>query len=294
MDYIIQEIELLLQILISLKKDCNKKLATSPEGELIRPKVRNRPVYMHSIAVGTYSTGKTRYVRTEISEDSALLQKLAVKEYLRIVLKRLDHNIQLLHRAKAGLLPVGYDTIRSLMRRPYQGIPDDLFRDAFLTISGNGSPSLPAAIAGPDHLAIQHQWASQPFEQSTYRPQQKIHTTSRGLKVRTRAELLIAEALYRYDIPFRYEQVIHCGRYELAPDFTFLDAEGCEFYWEYCGMMADPGYRDHQLWRRGKYESMGINEWTNMIYTYDASDSIDMREIEAIIKARILPRMQAA
>ena len=31
-----------------------------------------------------------------------------------------------------------------------------------------------------------------------------------------------------------------------------------------------------------------------MICTYDAKDSIDMREIEAIIQTKVLPRMQAA
>ena len=59
-------------------------------------------------------------------------------------------------------------------------------------------------------------------------------------------------------------------------------------------MMGDPSYRDHQLWRRSMYESIGITEWNDMICTYDANDRIDMREIEAIIQTKVLPRMQAA
>ena len=294
MDYIIQEIELLLQILILRRKKCNKGLAASPDGGLIRPKVRNRPVYMHSITDGTYSNGQPRYARKELSEDSDLFQKLVLKEYLRIVLKRLDHNIRVLERAKAGLIPIGYDAIRSLMRRPYRDISDEVFQRAFHSMFAAAPSDLFPCSSVPGFLAMQHEWASQPFEQSTYRPEEKIHTTSRGLKVRSRAELLIAELLYRYDIPFRYEQVIRCGKYELAPDFTFLDSNGNEFYWEYCGMMGDPSYRDHQLWRRSMYEGIGITEWNDMICTYDAKDSIDMREIEAIIQTKVLPRMQAA
>lgn len=56
-------------------------------------------------------------------------------------------------------------------------------------------------------------------------------------------------------------------------------------------MMADPIYRKHQIWRRGMYESVGIAEWTNMIFTYDLGDEIDMREIESIILSKILPCM---
>ncbi len=57
-------------------------------------------------------------------------------------------------------------------------------------------------------------------------------------------------------------------------------------------MMSEIYYADRQLWRRGLYESVGINEWTNMIYTYDDTDSVDMREIEAIIRTKILPRIR--
>ena len=57
-------------------------------------------------------------------------------------------------------------------------------------------------------------------------------------------------------------------------------------------MMSDPAYRNHHLWRRDVYENFGVTEWDNMIITYDAKDSIDMREIEAIIKTKILPRVQ--
>ncbi|MBQ9015904.1 MAG: hypothetical protein IJ109_07245 [Firmicutes bacterium] len=277
MDYIIQEIDLLLQILLSRRAICSKRLSLSPPGGLNRVMVRKRPVYSHAVPRGRYSGGSIRYQRTEISEDDPLLRELALKEYLRITLRILDNNIRVLECAKAGLKSLEFSTVRSQMRRPYQALDKELLSLAFL----DGSS-----------LSAQHAWAARPFEQSTYRPEEKIHITSRGLAMRSRAELLIAEMLYRFDIPFRYEQVIRAGRYELAPDFTFLDADGNEFYWEYCGMMSVPGYRDHQLWRRKMYESIDICEWTNMICTYDASDGIDMREIEAIIRTKILPRMQ--
>ena len=212
------------------------------------------------------------------------MKQLTLKEYLRIALHILDRNIRSLKNAKAGLVPLTFETVRTQMRKPYQAVSDTLLSMGF---SEDGIVRL-----GDGHFPFQHEWAAQAYEKSAYRPQDKTHYTSRGLAVRSRAELLIAEKLYQYDIPFRYEQVIHVGKYELAPDFTFLDYRNEEFYWEYAGMMEDPKYQSHQLWRRSVYESIDIDEWTNMIYTYDAADSIDMREIEAIIQTRILPKMR--
>ena len=281
MDFIIKEIDMLLQILISQKNIYKHSLSKCPPGSLIRVSRRKKPVFMHSIPDGICPSGQIRYRRRTITETSSLLHQLALKEYLRVALKLLDQNIRVLQHAKAGLLPMGFEAVRTRMRKPYHAVSDMILSEQF------------ACDHLPEGSSLrQHKWAAAPYERSTYRPEEKKHTTSRGLAVRTRAELLIAEQLYIYNIPFRYEQVIHIGSYELAPDFTFLDFSGNEFYWEYCGMMGDEQYRSHQLWRRGMYESIGITEWDNMIYTYDAKDSIDMREIAAIIETKILPRLQ--
>ena len=283
MDFIIWEIDRLLQFLKILKDNYTDRLHTCPAGGLNRNFEDGRPKYQHAVPKGTYSSGQHKYKKKSLEEDSPLLQQLMLKEYLRVVLRRLDHNIRCLQKARDSFLPLDFKTIRTLMRNTYATLPDRLLLSGF-----QADDRLP----GGDPFLKQRRWAGLPFRQSDYRPEEKIHITSRGLAVRTRAELLIAEMLYRYDIPFRYEQVVIAGKYVLAPDFTFLGADGEEFFWEYCGMMADPSYRRRQLWRRGVYEGIGINEWTNMIYTYDEGDSIDMREIEAIIKTKILPRMQ--
>lgn len=283
MDFIIWQIDHLLQFLKILRSNYDRRLHACPAGGLNRHFKDGLPKYQHSVPNGTYPSGQRKYETKGLEEDSPLLQQLMLKEYLRVILRRLDHNIRCLQKARDGFLPMDFKTIRSLMRDTYATLPDRLLYSVFQT-----DDQLP----GGDPFLKQRRWASQPFRQSDYRPEEKIHITSRGLAMRTRAELLIAEMLYRYDIPFRYEQVVIAGKYVLAPDFTFLGADGEEFYWEYCGMMADPAYRKRQLWRRGLYEGIGINEWTNMIYTYDEGDSIDMREIEAIIKTKILPRMQ--
>ena len=48
-------------------------------------------------------------------------------------------------------------------------------------------------------------------------PSSKRHTTSRGLKVRSKSELLIAEKLSEHGILFRYEQILEIGVAEKMP-----------------------------------------------------------------------------
>ena len=279
MSYIQHLIHEILTNLSHEKKVYMKMLRGSPEGGLVCEKNGEKKRYQQCIPMGKTASGQYRYQRRAITERKDIISALATKEYARVALRVINHNIRVLTEAMNALLPMASEDILAGTRKTYKSLPDSYFE--------------PVRRAKAT-TRRQHAWAEEPYTQSTYKPEKKTKTTSRGLRVRSRAELLIAEMLYRYDIPFRYEQVVMAGRYELAPDFTFLDHEGNPFYWEHCGMMADPDYVNHYLWKRKTYEGISICEWENMIYTYDPGDNIDMREIEAVIQTKILPRLQAA
>ena len=127
------------------------------------------------------------------------------------------------------------------------------------------------------------------YEQFTYRPEEKRHITSRGLKVRSKSELLIIEQLYDYLLPTRYEQVIHIDGYNLAPDFTIRRADGKIFYWEHEGLTNETKYLERQIKKSQIYASAGIVPWDNLIVTYDTADgNIDLRIIKATIESRLI------
>jgi hypothetical protein len=129
------------------------------------------------------------------------------------------------------------------------------------------------------------QWALTKYIQSDYKPEEKIHTTSRGLKVRSKSELIICEIFYKYGIEFRYEEVIYINGRRLEPDFIIRrKSDGKIFYWEHCGMMELPKYRKRYYEKRDLYEFCDIVPWDNMIFTYDKDGSIDSEYIEAIVK----------
>lgn len=272
-EHSIQEIVSFLRNEITINTEV---LRHSPSGGLVYEKSSGRERYLHAVHEKAPNSRGYRYKRRLVTMDSPTLCGLADREYSRIALQILQYDLKMLETVLQRLRPYTPENIRVSMRQAYRSLPDDCFR----------------MIRQPkEALSRQFAWARAPFNQSTYKPEEKIHTTSRGLHTRTRAELLIAEMLYRFNIPFRYEQVLPIGKYDFAPDFTFLDKDGNEFYLEYCGMMEDIFYRERQIWKRGVYESAGITEWENMIYIYDLGESVDMRKVEAVIRGVILPRM---
>jgi len=76
-----------------------------------------------------------------------------------------------------------------------------------------------------------------------------IHRTSRNELVRSKSEVIIADRLADMDIEYLYEHPLTIDGETKYPDFTIEDAEtGVTYYWEHCGMLHNPAYR--QRWNR--------------------------------------------
>lgn len=118
-----------------------------------------------------------------------------------------------------------------------------------------------------------------------------IHKTARGELVRSKSEVIIADALYDKGIDYNYEKELSLGEDGIRiPDFTIDDAEsGTLIYWEHCGMMNDEGYRLRWTAKRAVYEKHGIVEGKNLIVTYDNADGgIDSQAIRKLIERYLL------
>lgn len=139
------------------------------------------------------------------------------------------------------------------------------------------------------YLRSDNDWEQASYEQSDYKPEMRKHITSRGLKVRSKSELLIAEKLYAHNIPFHYEQVLHFGTTTLIPDFTIRRNDGKMFIWEHEGMTNVQEYLDWQNQKGRLYASKGIVPWDNLIVTYDNEEGmIDLRIIESEIQNKLI------
>lgn len=92
-------------------------------------------------------------------------------------------------------------------------------------------------------------------------PEALIHRTSKGIPVRSKSEVIVADTLSRMNISWEYEQRLSTrddhNDFRL-PDFT-IGYEGDRLYWEHLGMLTVPAYRDGWARKRRWYEErMGI------------------------------------
>ena len=86
-----------------------------------------------------------------------------------------------------------------------------------------------------------------------------IHRTSKGLAVRSKSELLIAEALESTGVDFVYEKPLTLGGQTRYPDFTIEDEiSGRTIYWEHLGMLDRADYRDAWERKLAWYRANGV------------------------------------
>lgn len=128
------------------------------------------------------------------------------------------------------------------------------------------------------------QYKGLPFEQDT-----PVHTTARDERVRSKSEVIIADALLRHGIPYRYEfpLKLNKGRQTLTfyPDFLCLNiSTRQEFLWEHFGMMDDPAYAQKATAKLRLYEENGILPGRNLLLTMETqTEPLSTRAVEKII-----------
>lgn len=139
---------------------------------------------------------------------------------------------------------------------------------------------MPAAYARfQDELLLKRDHSEAAFPQSE-NPKDRAglrFRTSFGLYVRSKNEVLIAEALYAAGLEFWYEKrlelVVKSGDgYNTDveyPDFTIKAPDGSIIYWEHFGMMDKQDYQEKNYRKLQNYLANGIYPPHNMILTFD-------------------------
>lgn len=120
-----------------------------------------------------------------------------------------------------------------------------------------------------------------------------IHKTRKGIAVRSKSEVIIADLLFAKEVDFQYERALQVadGSWR-SPDFTIEDdTTGTTIYWEHLGMLQRPSY-----WRKWEqklawYKRNGILPYADgggpngtLVTTEDGEDgSISSADIEALV-----------
>ena len=148
----------------------------------------------------------------------------------------------------------------------------------------------------------QYQWAKGNYSKNQKYPEQLVFKTYSGIKVRSKSEKDIGNALEVNGIPYRYEQEIKLdigwmkgvsggtmGAYKTYyPDFTILTFTGEYIIWEHLGRVDLPDYRAHNMEKIAAYRQSGLVFDHSLILTFE-HDLRSKSSMARIIETRILP-----
>lgn len=134
------------------------------------------------------------------------------------------------------------------------------------------------------------EWCSEAYETNALHPENLIHITLAGHKVRSKSEVIIANLLYTNQIPYRYEAALRLKDFTVYPDFTILHPATKEiFYWEHFGMMDNASYCDAACNKLKSYCYNGIYPSMQLITTYETSKNpISSDQIRQLISQYFL------
>ena len=176
----------------------------------------------------------------------------------------------------------------SVINRFLKGFKPDPFKDIYRSLSEIRREMIePYEISDEEYIA---RWQACEYQGKEFRDDMPEQYTSKGERVRSKSEVMIADALAQAGIPYRYEYPLELDGIIYYPDFTILRVSDLqEMRWEHFGMMEDSEYSREAIRKIRTYERNGMFPGINMIYTMESETwplnmAVIRRTIEAYLK----------
>ena len=136
------------------------------------------------------------------------------------------------------------------------------------------------------------QWKTTPYKGLPFAPDATAFTTLRKERVRSKSEVLIANALTQNNIPYRYEypltlkKPLQKGTTTFYPDFLCLNLRTRqEYIWEHFGLIDSPEYAQNAASKLNLYAQNQFLPGRNLIITMETTtEPLTPTIIEEMIK----------
>ena len=220
------------------------KIARSPLGYLRIAKKRNKYQYYQ-----VRQKGDTKGVYLRRNKDS-VAAKLAQKDYNIRLAEELAGQLKVIDRFLEDFKPGKVGQIYNSLHPERQKMVTPLF---------------------PDVEKFADDWQNMPYIRKEFAPGAAEYYTAKGERVRSKSEIMIADALNRYGVPYRYEYPVRVEGLGLVhPDFNCLNKRTRrEYFWEHNGMMGNADYSGYAVNRIEKYMLAGFWPGRNLILTFE-------------------------
>ena len=133
-------------------------------------------------------------------------------------------------------------------------------------------------------------WASADYPKCEYEPQHLVHETLSGIFVRSKSEVIIANTLFYYHIPFRYEERLSFTGQYFYPDFRIKLPLGGYKIWEHLGLLSKMTYCENTANKLYTYQMNGFVIGKDLILTQeDNKGSCNSAWIDEVVRTQLLP-----
>lgn len=235
--------QLLKESSIEMKQKIDEQekwLKNAPEGEIRLSPHRNKVQYY----LRKYGEKSGKYIPKKCSQLAYTLMQKA-------------YNLQVLRLLKADLKKIDN------LLETYD--PDDLIA-AYKKLDARMQPYVEAAELTDEEARAR--WEAVTYEGKEFAEDAPEYYTDKGERVRSKSEVIIANALARAAIPYRYEYPLLLDGRTIYPDFTiFRLRDRKEIFWEHFGLIEDSEYVELALKKVHSFESCGIYLGERLILT---------------------------
>ena len=243
-----------------LKAEKERLLKGAPEGYLRVCQSRNKIQYYKR-------TNSKDFSGTYINEDNMRsAYELAQKDYDQKIINGIEKELKAISKYKEAYpdksIEQIYDSLHPARKR------------------------LILPIKESDEEFIAH-WESVEYKGKDFFYDTSEHYTAKGERVRSKSEVIIADALNRAGIPYRYEYPLYIKGLEyINPDFTILNVKKRkEIIWEHLGLMDKPDYAEDNVYKINCYERSGYHMGDNLICTFETkANPLNQKIVKEIIQ----------
>lgn len=266
MNEYIQLLQSRKELLVKLKQKSLKRL-----GNL---KYKGQPRYH----IRVYSDKDQIYIRVPGNNEEQYLKSskrqvaadIALYDYLEGIVKRIDAELK---------------HVNWLLKTGAKQLPEDYYESL-----SKGRRKLIDPIWHTDEQFV-NSWLSKPYIGKGFEEEDLEFYTDKNERVRSKSEILIANALGKYNVPYKYEcPIVLKGMGKIHPDFTALNVKRRKiYYWEHLGKLDDPDYARKNVFRINTYEKNGIFHGENLITTWETSTlPLDVKLVDELINHYLL------
>lgn len=225
-------------------------LKNVPDGNLRIAKKGKKFQYYH---VTEKSDSKGRYLSLKDENDREIIKRIAQRDYNKKVLKQIESDIRSLEKTSINYKPFKIE-------KSYTDLKEG--RKVFVS---------PVCMADEEYF---EKWQSVRYVGKEFQENEIFFVTARGEKVRSKAEMIIADTLNKFNVPYHFEFPFNLKTLgKIYTNFICLSRRtGREYIWEHFGMMDDSQQSAKSVARLQAFQSCGMFPGEKLIITMESSN----------------------